>query len=699
MSNIKKSILIRIFVSFGAVLIFALFIVWNIIKIQFAEGKKWKTLNDSLTITYKEIKAVRGNIYSDNGSLLATSVPIYEIRLDLAVINSDTFKKYKYELSQKLASKFKDKSYGSYLLELNKAKNSNNRYYLLKNKLSYLDIKKIRTWPIINKGRYKGGVIIEEDNYRVMPFKNLLTRTLGYTTSGKQQFKVGIEGAYNEELKGISGKRLVKKIAGGYIPLNDENEMEPTDGRDIFTTIDINIQDIVNNELLKGLKYHKAHHGCAILMKVKTGEIKAIANLTLSNDGEYYEKYNYAIGESYEPGSTFKLASALALIEKNKINLNDSVLINYGEISINKKLMTDAEQSKYKTQSFAFAFEHSSNVGISTAIQNSFSENPQEFIDYLKKLNLDKPLNIEIPGEVKPLIKNYRSKYWSNISLPWMSIGYEVKLTPLQILNLYNSVANNGTMLKPYLIKSIKNKNETIKEFTPQIISDKISDENTLSKIKLLLSNVVKSGTASNINNSTIKISGKTGTARISDGKSYFENEYYSSFAGYFPSDNPEYSIIVVVNRPKINGYYGGVVAAPIVKQIAEKIYGYNPEILNNAENEKTKRLSNLPDFTGYSKTIIKFNKKFSIIIQLENENNNDLVSIKKDSIHKSLNTKNKLNEMPDLLGMCLKDALFLLENNNIKVKTEGKGKVYWQSVEPGTNIGKGTIVTIKMQI
>ncbi|NUM32218.1 MAG: transpeptidase family protein [Bacteroidetes bacterium] len=701
MANVKKSILIRIFISYGGIVLLASFIIWNILKIQFAEGKKWKSINDSLTIKYKVINAVRGNIYSDNSTLLATSVPIYEIRLDLTVVNSDTFKKYKYQLAQKLSEKFADKPLSKYLIELNKAKRNNNRYFLIKNKLSYLDIKEMKKWPIINKGRFKGGLIIEEENYRVMPFKNLLTRTLGYTIDGKQKLKVGIEGAYNTELAGVTGRRLVKKTAGGFIPINDENEVEPTDGKDIYTTIDINIQDIVNNSLLNGLIKHKAHHGCAILMEVKTGEIKAIANLTVKNDGTYSETFNYAIGESFEPGSTFKLVSALALIEKNKIKLDDSVLINYGEFKILDKVMYDAEESRFKKQSFEFAFEHSSNVGISTAIQKYFAENPKEFIDYLKKLNIQNRTGIELPGEAKPFVKDFKSKTWSKISLPWISIGYEIKLTPLQILNLYNAVANNGVMVKPFIVKAIGEKGEKIKIFNTQIINQKITDDETLKKIKHLLKNVVLTGTASVIKNSNIKISGKTGTARISDGKGYKENEYYSSFAGFFPEENPEYSVIVVVNNPKENGYYGGIVAAPIVKDLAEKIYGYKINSGKNLNDFITANSIKTLDFAAKKDVLKKFNNKYLKKKIIEETTNADWLYIPSDSTG-NINAKpikDVKNLMPDLTGMCLKDVLFILENKKVKVQVTGKGKVFWQSIKPGVNIGKGTILILKMQV
>jgi len=701
MPNIKRSILNRIFFSFGCVVVFAGLVIWYIINIQIVDGAKWRSLSDSQTIKYNVIKAVRGNIYASDGTLLATSVPRYDIYLDFTIIPDDTFRAYIPQLARKFSEKFKDKPAVEYLLSFKEAKLKKKSYYFLKRHLSYLDIKEIKTWPLFKKGRYKSGLIIEEQNIRVMPFRNLLARTIGYATNGKDKGRVGLEGAFDKELSGITGQRLVQKIPGGYRPVNDNNEVEPVDGKDVYTTIDINFQDIVNKALQTGLLKHQAHHGCAILMEVSTGEIKAMANLTESGNGTYRETFNYAIGESFEPGSTFKLVSALALLEGDKIDLEDTVLINYGTYQINGETMIDSEESPFKSRPFWYAFEHSSNVGISTAVLKAYRDNPASYIDYIKTLKLDKPLGLELPGEGNPFIRSVSSPSWSKTSLPWMSIGYELKLTPLQLLTVYNAVANDGEMLKPLLVKAIGHKGEIEKKITASIVNDKIASKSTLKKIKKLLKGVVDSGTAKRIGSSPVDIAGKTGTARISDGRGYAIGAYYASFAGYFPADNPKYSVIVVVNRPKIEGYFGGVVAAPIVKDIAEKISGIEQTIgieLPDTLSDK----GTLPlILSGKKRNATNFLEKFTNYDYSSSSNSANWIMARKDSLgeYKYNTIADNPNVIPDLQGMGLKDALYLVENKNVRVISQGKGRVYWQSLRPGYRVINRSTLIIKLKM
>jgi cell division protein FtsI (penicillin-binding protein 3) len=700
-SNIKKSILNRILFSFVCVVAFAGLIVWYIINIQVVNGSKWRALSDSLTLKYKVIQAVRGNIYTYDGILLATSVPRYELRLDMTVLADDSFRKYMPLLAQNMASKFADKSAAEYLLSFRAARRDGNRYYLLRKKLNFLDIKEIKTWPLLNKSRFKSGLIVEEDNYRVLPFKNLLLRTIGRASNGKNQKPVGIEGAFDQLLAGTTGRRLVQKISGGYRPVNDNNELEPVDGKDVYTTIDVHLQDIVNNALLNAVTKHQAHHGCAILMDVKTGEIRAIANLTDKGNGDYQETYNYAIGESFEPGSTYKLVSALALLEKEKIDINDTVLINNGSFTINGKTMMDAEISPFKNNSFAYAFEHSSNVGISTAVMNGFGEHPEEFINYLRTLKIDKPLGVDLPGEEKPYLKSPSSRYWSKNTLPWMSIGYEVRITPLQLLSVYNAVANNGVLVKPYIIKAIGNKGDIEKSYKTAVLNEEIASSTTLKKIKFLLKAVVDSGTARTIHDSKTSISGKTGTAKISDGKGYFTNAYFSSFAGYFPSENPKYSIIVVINRPTTGGYFGGVVAAPVVKEIAEKIMGNSTiNAVELSDTLKGKPLEPL-GLAGNQGKLLSFLEKFTDADYNDEGKKTDWVSIHKnpDNEYDLVVENQPKNTIPNLIGMGLRDAVFCAENKKLNITYQGKGKVYWQSIPAGTPMQKGNTILVKLRI
>ncbi len=701
MSNIKRSILNRIFFSFSCVVAFSALVIWYIFNIQMVDGAKWRALSDSLTLKYKVIQAVRGNIYSDDATLLATSVPRYELRMDLTVLHQDTLQMYLSPLSQKFAEKFKDKPSIEYLLEFKKGIIQKNRYFLLKRKLSFLDIKEIKTWPLYNKGRFKSGLIIEEDNYRVMPLKNLLARTIGYTGRGSGQERVGIEGAYDKELAGVTGRRLVQRIAGGYRPVNDNNEVEPVNGKDIYTTIDVNIQDIVNNALYQGLVKHQAHHGCAIIMDVKTGEIKAIANLTKSANETYNESFNYAIGESFEPGSTFKIVSALALLEKGEIETTDTVLINYGKLKIGNKIMEDAEPSPYKSKTFSYAFEHSSNVGISTSVLNEFKDNPRLFTNYIKSLQLNKPIGFELTGEGIPYIKSPGHKTWSGISLAWMSIGYEIRLTPLQLLMVYNAVANNGIMTKPYLIKAIGEKGEIEKKFAPQILNEKIASEKTISRVQELLRGVVDSGTAKSLNKSRIKFAGKTGTAKIADGKGYIDDAYYSSFAGYFPANSPKYSIIIVINRPSKGDIFGGVVAAPIAREIGEKISG----IYLNSGTQLDDTLvdhGSLPKvLTGRKKTTLSFLKKYTNYSYQSEGEITDWISASKDSIGEYTYTSaiDEANKVPNLIGMGLKDVINYSEFRKLMIVAEGIGRVYWQSIPPGNKVIKGNTLLVKLKI
>ena len=477
--------------------------------------------------------------------------------------------------------------------------------------------------------------------------------------------------------------------------------MEPVDGKDIYTTINVNIQDIVNNALLNGLSKHKAHHGCAVVMEVKTGEIKAIANLTETGPNTYNETFNYAVGESFEPGSTFKIVSALALLEKDKIQMDDSVLINYGRLKIGNKIMEDAEPSPFKSRSFSYAFEHSSNVGISTSVLNGFKDNPKEFTDYIKELSIDKPLEIELPGEGKPYVKSPGNNLWSSISLPWMSIGYEIRLTPLQLLNVYNAVANNGEMVKPFIVKAIGQKGEIEKKIKGRILNEEIASESTINKIKALLRGTVDSGTAKSINNSRVKIAGKTGTANIASGKGYIEGAYYSSFAGYFPADNPKYSIIIVINKPTIGGYFGGVVAAPIAKEIAEKISGIQL-FEGNKLSDSLKDTGTLPYIlAGKKSRTSNFLDKFTNYDYHSNGESSDWITAKKDSTGEYnyfIDNENP-NTVPNLEGIGLRDAINCIENRKLKLVTSGKGRVYWQSLKPGSQITKGSTLFIKLKI
>lgn len=442
MSEIRKDILRRLYVVYFLSVLFGLIIIGKILYIQFAEGDTLRARSKELTLKYFNIEASRGNILACDGSLLATSVPIFDIRLDLsdAIIPTDTFYKHIDSLAYCLANLFKDKTTSEYKKELKREFKEENRFYILKRNISYTEVNKLKTFPLLKMGKYKGGFMIIPKYKRQMPYSPLASRTIGFqrTFQGmklvnglKQKFDtsiyVGLEGAYDNRLSGISGKRLMQKIANGvWMPVNNDNEIEPKNGDDIESTIDPNIQDVAQNALLKQLKQNNAFQGCAILMEVKTGYIRAIVNLRLNqSDSNYYEMYNYAIAELIEPGSTFKLPSLLAALEDNKVDLNDMVFIGNGIKSYGKDTMRDSHAPPKSQLSVQEVFENSSNVGVSSIINKAYSDNPSAYLEHLSKMRLDLPLGLELAGEGVPQINSPKNSSWSKVtSLPWMSIGY-----------------------------------------------------------------------------------------------------------------------------------------------------------------------------------------------------------------------------------------------------------------------------------
>ena len=452
-SNIKRSITWRVVFGMGLVVVFAFWVSFQMFRIQLVEGDKWLAMSDSATIRHQDISPARGNIYSDNGSLLSTSMPIYEIRWDATVVNSDTFQFYVSELAQQLAQLFPNKTSSYYRSKLITARKSKSRYVLIRRKVNYHEQKMMRDFAIFKKGRYKGGFMAELNTKRVKPAGNLAFRTIGYRT--KDNPGVGLERSYDEDLGGVKGKRLVQKISGGYRPLNDENLIEPENGRDIHTTINIDFQEIAQRSLEKSLIKHKADHGCVIVMEVSSGKIKAISNLSKREEGVYSEQYNFSIGESYEPGSVWKVFSAMAAFEDNLINPEDSMDIQNGVREYFGKKMQDSDKGRFNKMSFKQAFARSSNVAFSSIIFDNYAKKPSNYISYLKKLDLDKPTGIEILGEPDPFLNHPASSSWSQLTLPWLAIGYENQHTPLQLLTAYNGIINDGIMIRPQIVSSV----------------------------------------------------------------------------------------------------------------------------------------------------------------------------------------------------------------------------------------------------
>ena len=696
MEESRKDIIWRIRLIYIAVLLFALIIVFKIVKIQFVEGDMWRSRAENLTLRYENVEAIRGNIISSDSNLLATSVPIFDVKIDLGedVIPEDTLDRYISALSDSLSLIFPEKNKSEYKSYLLKGRAGEKHDLILHKNISYHQLKRLRTFPILKKGRFKGGFIVEEKDFRFMPFKMLASRTIGYKKI-EEDLYVGLEGAYSKELEGISGQRLMRKIANGvWRPVENNNQIEPENGKDIITTIDINIQDVAEHALMKCLDSNNADHGCAILMEVKTGYIKAIANLKKRKDGSFGEDINYAIWESAEPGSTFKLASLLAVLDEGKYDTNE--IVNTGKCMYANREMIDSHEEGYGRISVAKAFMLSSNVGISQIVYKTFYDNQQKFIDRLYAMNINKPLGVELKGEGNPFIKDTKNASWSKTSLPWMSIGYELLITPLQTLTLYNAIANDGVMVKPLFVKEIRQTGKLIQLNEANVINKAICKQETLKKVQKILIEVVEHGTAKNLFNTVYKIAGKTGTAQLDYGKADNQKTFKASFVGYFPADNPKYSCIVIINNPSKGKYYGGAVAAPVFKEIADKVYATQ---LNIRQEEKKATALQIPYVAaGNQKDLNTIYSKLNFPVSSQNPEADWIESYKKDTITLYKAKTIKVKTVPETAGMGLKDAVYLLEKSGLKVNIVGRGSVESQSIPSGNPVNIGQQITLYLK-
>lgn len=694
-----KSIHIKSIVTYFFMVAFALSIIGRILYIQIYEGEELRRKGVNRSIEEREISALRGNIYSTNNSLLAVTIPKYEIRLDVISNKSEAFFNSNVDsLAYQLSRLFKDRSKATYKKILQQARAKKNYYLLVKRNVSYKQLLELQSFPILRLGRNKGGLIVLKSNIRELPYNDLAKRTIGIYNYERGAYLVGLEGAFDETLVGTHGTRLMQKIEGGiWMPIDPGNEIKPQNGNDVITTIDIDIQDIAENALRKQLEHHQADHGCAIVMEVKTGEIRAIANLGKDKNGHYSENYNYAIGESSEPGSTFKLASILVALEDKVIDLNDSIDTENGSTQFYGKTIRDAHKIGDGIISVRDVIEQSSNVGIAKIIWEHYSNDPQKFIDGLYKLGIQNKLDIPIKGEANPYIKNTEDKSWSGISLPWMAYGYELHITPLQTLTFYNAIANNGQMMKPLFVREIRNTNEIIETFEPIVIKEHIASNETLEKLQDMLKGVVLRGTAKGINNKYYSIAGKTGTAQIAqNNQGYNKVNYKASFCGYFPAEDPMYSCIVVINNPTSGYYYGSSVAAPVFKYISDRIYSSHVEIAVSEDDKTTIPNPAIYYKAGASEDYEEVFKQMDIKAQIDVGSEYVIGLPEGDSVHYAPR-KFKENRIPKLIGMTAKDAVYLLEDMGLIVKIQGQGFVTSQSIPEGSAATKGKSITLKL--
>ena len=681
----KKAIFLRVLLISSLITLAAMAIFIHLLGVQ-SEMTESLGQNDPV-LALREIPSPRGNIYDLKGNLLATSMPVYTIAIDATQPSDTLFNNNYKKLAKGLAAIFKDESKDEFEKKIYQSRLAKKQYFKLKSGVRYSELQEVKKLPILNKGRFKGGFVYTQQTSRTKPFKYLCGRTIGYING---TYGVGIEKSFDKYLKGENGLQMMQKINGGvWKPLSNSEDVEPESGADIYSTIDIRIQDIAQSALLSSLEEYEAESGSVILMDVKTGAIRAMSSLQRTDAEKYAENFNFAFGVAYEPGSTFKLASLLVALEDGKIDTSSIVDTKNGVFEFYDRKMRDsnAHRGGHGKISIARAFEVSSNIGIARTIVDLYEDKPQEFIDRLARLGVSNKLDFELLGEAEPWIKNSNDSTWSGVSLPWISYGYELKMSALQILALYNAVANDGELVKPYLVDRIQRGEQIVTSKKVEVLKPSICSQNTISILKDLLVGVVKNGTAKNIYSKMYSCAGKTGTAKIASDGSY-SSDYRASFAGYFPADNPKYSCIVVVTKPKKElGFYGNIVAAPVFKEIRNSLYAEEP--VSVPLNESAMATSD----KGLSYELNQIYKELKHPLYKSSTNN--LWLNVSNTGFKPLSIEDGV--MPNLHGMSSMDAVYLLENLGLSVAVFGKGKVVHQSLKTGQFFKDNQKVTLSL--
>ncbi|MGY3213899.1 penicillin-binding protein [Mucilaginibacter sp. HD30] len=707
--SIRTNILFRVYIAFGLILLLSLAVIGQLYNLQFVQGEKWKQMASKSSTKYETIEAVRGNIYSVDGSLLATSVPEYELHMDMIagkIAEDEVFYSKVDSLAANLSKMYPDKSTRDYSRLLREARKEKLRYQLIRRRVTFNELKAIRKFPIFNLGKYGGGLIVEQKNKRILPFKTLAARTIGYKNENVAN-GVGLEGSFTKYISGENGKRLMQRIAGGvYVPVNEEDDEEQAkDGADIISTIDVNYQDLAQKVLKKQLDSVQADFGTVVLMEVATGEIRAIANFTRTPEGDYKEKMNYAIAASAEPGSTFKLASYMAMIDDHKIDTSSTIDAAHGTFSVMNPRNGRVALKIRDTEdhggliSAKRALEESSNIAVARFVNRAYGDNPQAFIDKLYSFHLNEPNQIQLRGEGKPRIKNTRSEDWNKIQSLWqIAYGYESKLTPLQMLTFYNSVANNGKLIAPLFVREIRRMGNTVERFQAKVINPKVCSDETLAKVRGMLEGVVLEGTGKLIiKNKLYSVAGKTGTAQIANGAAGYgsKSSHQASFCGYFPADKPKYSMIVVISNPRVGSHLAAWVAGPVFRKIADRVYANDLNINQQPAPLKFVGNTNLPKVKqGNVKALKQVYEQLGV---------KPLYASATTGIDTSAgisfeDVKYKTGTVPAVAGMGLSDALYTLGNAGYKAVVRGAGAVASQSVPAGNVLRKGSKIFIELR-
>ena len=702
---VRDEIVFRGGILYFVLALAALAIFIRILILQTVEHGKWSAMSEKYVFQTTEVPADRGDILAHDGRLLASSVPYYTIFMDTRStgMSQQTWSDGINGLSAGLAKYFGVRSAAGWKTAITDARKRGDRYYLIKRRVDYETLKKLKELPIFREGQYKGGLMAQAENKRIQPNNELAARTIGYLSQGDGGTRVGIEGSFDKELAGKNGMAVKQRLTGGdWITIDAAGTIDSRDGNDVVTTIDIDLQDVASTALANQLRNHNAHHGCAVVMEVATGDIKAIANLEIGPEGRYRETYNYAVGESAEPGSTFKLPVIMAALEEGIIDTGDIVDTGSGSVKFYNKIIRDTKEDGYGRLTVKQVFEKSSNVGMAKLITGLYGDRPKDFVNRLCAMKLNEKLDIQIRGEGEPLIRYPGDKLWSGISLPMMSHGYEVQMTPLQILTFYNAVANNGKMMKPRFVVAITRNGSVLRRFNPDVIVNSIASGTTIKKAQKMMEGVVEHGTATNLRNPNYKIAGKTGTAQIAKGNRGYNSgsgiSYQASFAGYFPAENPLYSCIVVVNAPSNGVYYGNQVAGSVFREISDKIYATN-FFRDYRDPEAERTALQAPEAgNGFRKDINKVLGELDVRVRrnakdewIKTRESGDTITYTGVKISKGM--------VPDVRGMSLRDAMYLLENSGYQVRFSGKGKVLRQSPEHGERYFEGQVVSLEMNM
>ncbi len=705
----RKEFSTRVWLVFGLFVALGFSIFGRILWIQSAEHEQWKEVGERFESSVRDITPSRGQIYAINGNVLATSVPIFEVRWDSKseAINWDTFDAELDSLSQGLSQILGDRSPREYREVLRNGRNLGRRNTLIARRASYIQQKRLAKLPFIRRGRFKSGFTFARTEQRRKPFGDLASRTIGID---RNENRVGLEASWNTELSGSVGKQIQRRVAGGeWMPVSDDFIVEPHAGLDVISSIDMHLQDVASNALRQQLQTHDAAWGTVVLMEVETGMIRAMANLTRSTSepqegepAEYFESFNHAIGTAVEPGSTFKLASLMAAMNDGDVKPEDEIDTGNGVTYFYGKRMSDsnADEGGSGILKTSEIFEVSSNVGTALTIKKAFGENQQGFLDALKRIGVPSATGVRLAGESQPLVyENVGDGRWSGLSLTQMSIGYEVTQTPLQTLTLYNAVANGGTSLRPQLVERLENNGQVVKLFKPEVLKQSICSKRVLDACQSMLKRVADpegNGTAQYVfAKSPYRVAGKTGTARIA-GPNGYDGRYRASFAGYFPAESPRYSCIVVIADTKSGVYYGSSIAGPVFRELANKVYATDPSFHTTSAGLLAEKCKLPGSKDGAQTDLIQLYQALEMPYQ--GNSSGDWVTVTtSDSVAVLRPRSIEANRVPDVRGMGLRDALYLLENAGLQVKTLGMGTVRRQSIAPGSDLTTSQAITLEL--